>query len=35
MFLFNLSNIKKEYNLCIIPHYIEQNNKILKKIQKY
>ena len=33
MFLFNLSDIKKEYNLCIIPHYIDQNNKILKKLK--
>ena len=32
IFLFNLSNIKKIYNLCIIPHYIDQKNKILKKL---
>ena len=31
-FLYNLSEIKKEHNLCIIPHYIDQGNNILKKI---
>ena len=32
MYLFNLSGIQKEYNLCIVPHYIDKNINILKNI---
>jgi len=33
MYLFNLSGIQKEYKLCIIPHYIDKNIKILNNIR--
>ena len=33
MYLFNLSGIQKDYKLCIIPHYIDKNIKILKNIR--
>ena len=33
MFLFNLSGIQKKYTLCIIPHYIDKNLKILENLK--
>jgi len=32
MFLFNLSKIQKQYSLCIIPHYIDKDIKILENL---